>query len=1146
MPSRTISRSFPRKLWWSHCGALFVAGATLFANGAAMGQQLVQNGGFEFGLSGWVKTGNFYADPVPGGGYPHTGTRYLYLSNPDQSAGNNLVGACWQDVTIPSNATSATLSYYWNVSSVDSLTVPHDVLNVTIQDTSGTFLTGVGVYSNAHQSAPGNYQLATYSLNAFIGHTIRLHFLGATDGQWPTVFRIDDVSVVAPTGVTPAAPTNLTAIGVGSDITLQWNDNAFNESGFTIERRLAVTGSWQVVATKGPCAGTCVLTYVDPSVPTGDSYDYRVKAFISGGGSSAYSNIADATSLDSPEAVMPGDGVTVPAGSVLLVWHPVAGAENYQVGVQNLITGEYAFLDEPIDDSSFEATLATGHWRWSVEAVNTSAPGMSLPSTAQHMIALAPTQPPNYGELPAPGPGQDKLIIVTHGWNTEREDLPFWTTLRQRIDDQVGPAWQVEFWDWADESNTPTPGLALGKAVSQGLKLGNEIGNQSYSHVHLIGHSAGSALISQAAYTIKASRGDATTIHLTYLDAFGGGVSINGNTNFQETYGGAANWSDHYFSRERPASWLICGLLPPLSELVTETQLQRAANIDVTKVDPDYSWFCLSTHGWPRCFYHHSADGGATGGCSTPIFDADPYGLPLAYELAGGGGATQWAAERMEEHPLNSLIELVPDGVAGGETGQPFDAWVYRSRKDLPLDLGASTTVISSPRDVSVGGDAIQMTVGSSEGSGTAWLNLSFTTDLAVNTLSFDAVFVSDPGSIAKLSYSVDGDDAGWLDLRYLGKGLSAQTVSLPALLPGSHVLTFELKQFGRGAASAAISGLRTGHGGFGPPDGRVVCRSLNLEGCSEPSPEERFVQIAAGELHGVGLRPDGSVVCWGDNRYGQSDVPPDLGLCKFIAADNWRSAAIRLNGTIATWGLDLGWTWNEEDGQFTQVALGQPDIALRDDGSIGCKPFWYCDSPNWPANVVQISATAGRACFLTEDGQVTCLNWSEGQPEVPDDLGPCLKVACGAYHTIALRADGTVACWNSPFGEFDCDVPPDLGACTDIAAGHDVSYARREDGSVVCWGFGGNCDFTSYHGGPVLQVGALPMQAFCCKATYLVPSFCLGDLNLDSIVDGNDLATLLGSWGWCSGCAADVNGDAMVDGNDLTALLGAWGSCSG
>ncbi len=49
-------------------------------------------------------------------------------------------------------------------------------------------------------------------------------------------------------------------------------------------------------------------------------------------------------------------------------------------------------------------------------------------------------------------------------------------------------------------------------------------------------------------------------------------------------------------------------------------------------------------------------------------------------------------------------------------------------------------------------------------------------------------------------------------------------------------------------------------------------------------------------------------------------------------------------------------------------------------------------------------------------------------------------------------------------------------------------------------------------------------------------------DFNADGIVDGDDLGTLLGNWGPCTGCLPDLNEDGIVDGDDLGSLLGDWG----
>jgi len=51
----------------------------------------------------------------------------------------------------------------------------------------------------------------------------------------------------------------------------------------------------------------------------------------------------------------------------------------------------------------------------------------------------------------------------------------------------------------------------------------------------------------------------------------------------------------------------------------------------------------------------------------------------------------------------------------------------------------------------------------------------------------------------------------------------------------------------------------------------------------------------------------------------------------------------------------------------------------------------------------------------------------------------------------------------------------------------------------------------------------------------------CAGDVNGDGVVDGADLALLLGGWETPAG---DLNGDGTTNGSDLAVLLGAWGAC--
>jgi hypothetical protein len=56
----------------------------------------------------------------------------------------------------------------------------------------------------------------------------------------------------------------------------------------------------------------------------------------------------------------------------------------------------------------------------------------------------------------------------------------------------------------------------------------------------------------------------------------------------------------------------------------------------------------------------------------------------------------------------------------------------------------------------------------------------------------------------------------------------------------------------------------------------------------------------------------------------------------------------------------------------------------------------------------------------------------------------------------------------------------------------------------------------------------------------------CVGDLDNNGVVNGADLAILLGQWNSRTKITADLDGDGIVNASDLAILLGAWGSCVG
>ncbi len=92
----------------------------------------------------------------------------------------------------------------------------------------------------------------------------------------------------------PAAPSNLVATAASaSQINLTWTDNSTNETGFKIERCLALNcTNFAQIAT----IGANVRTYSDTGLLRGRRYRYLVRAY-NAVGNSAYSNIGEVTTL---------------------------------------------------------------------------------------------------------------------------------------------------------------------------------------------------------------------------------------------------------------------------------------------------------------------------------------------------------------------------------------------------------------------------------------------------------------------------------------------------------------------------------------------------------------------------------------------------------------------------------------------------------------------------------------------------------------------------------------------------------------------------------------------------------------------------------------------------------------------------------
>ena len=155
--------------------------------------QLIENGDFTDDDTHWTTTGSFQADDRFNSYRSSPG--YAYLARSDGSWGNSLSGALYQEVTIPAEVDTASLEFWYWISTKElSSAPPRDVILASIRDEDGDYLYGLNSYSN-WDAYPGGYRSAEFDVSQFAGETIQIHFSGTTSASDATVFRIDDVTL---------------------------------------------------------------------------------------------------------------------------------------------------------------------------------------------------------------------------------------------------------------------------------------------------------------------------------------------------------------------------------------------------------------------------------------------------------------------------------------------------------------------------------------------------------------------------------------------------------------------------------------------------------------------------------------------------------------------------------------------------------------------------------------------------------------------------------------------------------------------------------------------------------------------------------------------------------------------------------------
>jgi alpha-tubulin suppressor-like RCC1 family protein len=252
-------------------------------------------------------------------------------------------------------------------------------------------------------------------------------------------------------------------------------------------------------------------------------------------------------------------------------------------------------------------------------------------------------------------------------------------------------------------------------------------------------------------------------------------------------------------------------------------------------------------------------------------------------------------------------------------------------------------------------------------------------------------------------------------------------------------------------------------------------------------------VELALGAAHSCARLDDGSVMCWGDNTFGQiGDGTLDghrapwlvFGLTNAtaIAAGDHHTCSIISDGKVVCWGRG---DFNALGGTPPKAPIGAKPKVADEPGASSAEPGGPPSLISGISGATSVALGQRHGCLIWRGGRVACFGEDESHQlgtfitPAPSKPKPGTKptsrlvtvkgvngatlIALGARHGCAVVEDGTIRCWgdNSKGQLGDGTTSPrtesiavaNIAGAKALALGSEHSCALLEGGTVRCWG---------------------------------------------------------------------------------------------